>query len=109
MVNQPWRFDVLPKPMHRWQSRAQRQCVYPDLIGVHEPVGTNIKCFRTSLDHLEGGRDIFCAPNFERIEFETEHAGRRLTLAQLHYREGITDISQDRHSAQTWNNLEQDL
>jgi len=68
--HQTCRFDVLPKPMHRWQSRAQRQCVDPDLIGVHEPVGTNIKCFRTALDRLEGVRDIFCSPNFECIEFE---------------------------------------
>src|SRR5262249_32883127 len=80
-----------------------------NLIGFHEPVGTNIKCFRMSLDRLEGGRDIFCAPNFERIKFETEHAGRRLSFAQFHYGEGITDISQDRHSAQTWNNLAQDF
>ena len=68
--HQTCRFDELPKPMHRWQSRAQRQCVDPDLIGVHEPVGTNIKCFRTALDRLEGVRDIFCSPNFECIEFE---------------------------------------
>jgi hypothetical protein len=38
---------------------------------------------------------------------ETEFAGRSLNLAQLDYGEGITDISQNRHSAQTWNNLAQ--
>ena len=39
---------------------------------------------------------------FECIEFEIEHAGRRLSLAQLQHGEGIIDIGQDRHSAQTW-------
>ncbi len=105
--HQTSRFDVLPIPMHRWQSCAQRRCVDPNPIGVHEPVGTNIKCLRTALERLEGGRDILCSPNFECIEFETERAGRRLSLAQLHHGEGITDISQDRHSAETWNNLAQ--
>ena len=93
--------------MHRWQSRAQCQCVDPNLIGLHEPVGTNIKCLCTALERLKGGHDIFCSPNFECIEFETERAGHRLRLAQLHYGDRISDISQDCHSAQTWNNLTQ--
>ena len=41
--------------------------------------------------------------NFECIEFEIERAGRRLSVAQLRYGDGVTDIGQDRHSAQTWN------
>jgi hypothetical protein len=107
--HQTCRFDVLPIPMHRWQSRAQRQGVDSNPIGVHEPVRTNVKCFRTALDRLESVRDIFGSQNFECIEFEIERAGRRLSLAQLQHGEGIIDIGQDRHSAQTWNNLAQDF
>jgi hypothetical protein len=54
-------------------------------------------------------RDILGAPDFECIDLETERAGRRLSLAQLQYGERITDISQDRHSAETWNNLAQEF
>jgi hypothetical protein len=36
-------------------------------------------------------------------------AGGRLSLAQLQHGEGIIEIGQDRHPAQTWNNLAQDF
>ena len=34
----------------------------------------NIKCVRAPLERLEGGRDILCAPDFERDDLEPERA-----------------------------------
>ena len=49
------------------------------------------------------------SPNFECLDFETDRAGRRMSLAQLQDREGITDIGQDRQPAEIWNNLAQEF
>jgi hypothetical protein len=45
-------FHVVLGPMHRRQSRAQRQGVDPNSIGVYERVGHNIKCIRTAFKRL---------------------------------------------------------
>src|SRR5262249_11756144 len=43
---QTTRFNVLPKAMHRRQSRAHSQDVYASSIGTHERVTTSLKCIR---------------------------------------------------------------
>src|SRR5262245_211787 len=58
-------FDVVPRPVHRRKSRADRQDVDPNPVGVYERVGTDIKRFAAALECLEGGvRDILRMPDF---------------------------------------------
>ena len=63
--HQTSRFDVLPKTVHRRQSRGERQGVDANPVGVHERVAADIKRIRAALERLEGGRDILGSPDFE--------------------------------------------
>ena len=51
--------------------------------------------------------DILRLPDFEREDFETERAGRRLNLARLQYGIGKADIDHDRQTAETGDDLAQ--
>src|SRR5262249_55065262 len=66
------RFDVVPRTMHRWQSRARRQDVDANPVGVGESIRTNIQCFCSASKCLEGRNDILRSANFELVRFETE-------------------------------------
>src|SRR4029453_12363282 len=51
-------FDVLPKVIHRRQSRAERQGADSNPIGRQERVGADIEGVRAALERVEGKRDI---------------------------------------------------
>src|SRR5262249_14747808 len=57
----------------------------------------------------EDGYDILRSLNFERGDFETERAGRGLSLAHFQHGGGIIDIGQNRQTAQPGDNLAQEL
>ena len=95
--------------MHRRQSRAQRQGVDANPVGVHERVGHDIKCVGAALERLEGGRDILRSPDFECDDLKAERAGRCLNLAHLQHGGGIADIGHDRQPAETGDNLAQEF
>src|SRR5207253_8206210 len=58
------RFDVLPKAVHRRQSRVQRQGADASSIGDNERVGTDIKRVHAALECLKGWPDILGSPYF---------------------------------------------
>ena len=62
-----------------------------------------------ALERLEGGRDILPSSDFQRDDFKAEGVGRRLNLAHFQYGEAISNIAQDRQTAQARNNLAQDF
>jgi hypothetical protein len=59
----------------------------------------------TALERLEGGHDILRSPDFEYDDIDAKRAGRRLNLGHLHHGAGIANISHDRQSAKTGNDL----
>src|ERR1700738_2583048 len=60
----PSRFDVIPRAVHRRQSRAQRRGVDANPASVCERVDSDIKRLRAASERLEGGRDVFAPPEF---------------------------------------------
>ena len=105
--HQTARFNVLPSAVHRRQSRAHRQDVDAGPVGVHERVGTKIKCIRAVLERLEGGCDVLRSPDFGCSDLKAERAGRCLDLAHLQHGGGIAHISHDRQPAKTGYDLAQ--
>jgi hypothetical protein len=105
--HQTARLNVLPSALHRRQSRAHRQDVDAGPIGVHERVGTKIKCIRAVLERLEGGCDVLRSPDFGCSDLKAERAGRCLDLAYFQHRGGIAHISHDRQPAKTGYGLAQ--
>jgi hypothetical protein len=76
--NQPSCFDIVPRAVHRRQSRANRRDVDSNPVGVRKRIGTDIKGLAPPLNRLESGRDILRMANFERENFETKRTGCRL-------------------------------
>ena len=105
--HQTSRFDVLPKAVHRRQSRGQRQGVDANAVGVHERVDTDIKCIRAALERVEGGRDVLRSPDFGCGDLKAERAGRCLSLAHVQHGGGIAHIGHDRQPAKTGYSLAQ--
>ena len=62
-----------------------------------------------TLQRVEGERDVLSPPDVEREDLEAERAGRRLNLAQLQRGIGTGEIGKDSKSAQTGDNLAQEL
>src|SRR5215813_5244827 len=62
-----------------------------------------------ALERLEGGRNILTSPDFEAVNFEPEHVSCCLNLGHLQNREGISGIGHDRQTAETRDNLMQEL
>src|SRR5262249_9396240 len=81
IVHQASRFAVVPQTVHRRQSRAQRQGVDANAVGVHKRVGDDKKRIRAALERLEGGRDILPSVDFQPGDIEAERGGRYLNLA----------------------------
>jgi hypothetical protein len=50
--------------MHRRQAGVARQSIDPATMGEQEPVDYYMKCFRATLELLEGWCDIIGIPNF---------------------------------------------
>ena len=63
------------------------------------------KRLATAVDRIEGGRNVLRASDLKGNGFETERAGYRLDLSQLQHGERVTDIAQDRETAQARNDL----
>jgi hypothetical protein len=76
------------------ESRGECQGVDTNLVTGYERVANNIKCIRTTLERLEGGRDG--SPDFKVGDIEAERTRSRLNLAHLHYAGGIVNIGHDR-------------
>ena len=51
--HQTSRFDVLPRAVHRRQSRAQRQDVDTNAVGDDERVATDVECVRAALERVQ--------------------------------------------------------
>src|SRR5262245_33148176 len=47
------RFDEFPKRVHRWQSRAQGECIDANPIRVKDRIAHDIKCIRPILGRLK--------------------------------------------------------
>src|SRR5215831_2531858 len=91
------------------EPRTRRKCEYACTIGGNEPIDHHVKCVGLSLECLEGGRDIFCSPNFKFDHFDTELAGCSLNLTHFQYRLAKINIRQDRQTAQSGDDFVQDL
>ena len=102
-------FDALPITVHRWYAHSQCQCVDTNPVGVYERVGTDIKCIRTALERVEGGRDILNSPDFRYGDLKAQRAGRCLNLAYLQHNSGIVDLPHNPQPAKTGNNLAQEF
>ena len=89
-------FDILPRAVHRRQSRPQRQDVDTNAVGDDERVATDVECVRAGSERVQTGRDILRSLDFRFNGFEPEHAGRCLNLAHIQRGGGIADISDDR-------------
>jgi hypothetical protein len=74
--------------LHRRQSRAQRQGVESNPIGVYERLAHDIECIGTALERLDGRRDIVRSPDFRWDDFEAKRASRRLNLTHLQHADG---------------------
>ena len=77
-------------------------------------LGTSLGWYKTkpiglALERLEGGRDILRSPDFQFGDFNPKGADRGLNL--VHFQNGfaVTDVGQDRQSAQIGKNVAQKL
>src|SRR5215467_10721114 len=95
--------------MKRRQSRAQRKCVDASVVGIYQRAWTHVQRLRPALERLEGRRDIRSAPYLEHFGINANFTGCGLNLRYLQYRPGITDIADDRQSAQIGECLTQDF
>src|SRR5262249_5311008 len=77
--------------------------------GGYERVATDIKRLGTTLDGLEAGHDVLGSPDFRCGDLEPECLGNCLHLTHLQHRGGIANIGHDRQSAETGDNLAQEL
>src|SRR5262249_26716368 len=103
------RFNVLPKAMHRRQSRAHSQDVDASPIGIHERVRTKVKCIRALPECLERRCDVLRWSDFGCNGLQAELAGRCLGLAHFQYGGGIADIGHDRQPAKIGDDLAQEF
>src|SRR5262249_23563614 len=94
--NQTTRFDELPVAVHRRQSRAERQGVDANPVGVHERLATDVKRIRAASEPLESGGNLLGSPNFKCGRFKAKGADRGLNLAHFHHGGGIANVGQDR-------------
>src|SRR5262249_15134117 len=65
------------------EPRTRRKCEYACAVGGNEPIDHHVKRVGLTLECFEGGRDIFCFPNFKFDHFDTELAGGGLNLAHF--------------------------
>ena len=107
--HQTYRFEVLPKAVHRRQSRGKRQGVKPNPVAVHESLSTDIKCIGVALEPLNGGRDIVGAPDFHCGNLKSKRACRCPDVAHLLHGEGIIDIGHNRQLAEAGDKLAQEV
>src|SRR5262249_8205647 len=97
--HQTSRVDLLASPVHRRQSRVQRQSVEPNPVGSEERVGRNIKCLYAALEGLKRGRDILRTPNVAPDDLKGRVGPRLLEpLAGPAWR-GVTAINHYRQPA----------
>src|SRR5262249_35942024 len=83
--HQTSRFRVLAEGMHRRQSTTERQRIDANPVGVHKPVGSDIKCVRAALESLESGPDILYSPNLDHVDHKPKR-GRLLEPAAFRQR-----------------------
>jgi hypothetical protein len=98
---------VLPRAVHRWQSRTERPVNDSNAIVGHERVATDVKCVRATFERLEDRRDVFCSPDFQRGDVETKPTGCLQYLVHLQRGGGITDIGHNRQPTERGNNFAQ--
>ena len=94
-------FDEFPDPVHRRQSRSERQGVNPSPVGVYERVADNIQRLCATFKRLEGSRDILGSADFHCDNLEAERESRYVKLAQFQYGAGISDVGHGRQPAET--------
>jgi len=64
---------------------------------------------RAAFERFECGRYVLSAPDFQGNNFEAKRAGRFLKLMHLQHCTGTADISHDRQTVETWENVTQDF
>ena len=74
---------------------------------IYEWLTNNIERVSTTLERVEGGRDIFCTPDCERNHLEANGAGNGLNFCHVQHGDRTAGIGQDRQSAEARNDLTQ--
>src|SRR5262249_60839334 len=67
------------------------------------------KCIRLWLEHLEGGSNILCSPDFEWRDLDAERASHGLNLAHLQHGLGKANVSHDCQPAEMGDNFAQEF
>jgi hypothetical protein len=93
--------------VHSRQSHAQRQGVDSSPIGRHKWRAAHIKCIRAALERVERGRNILGSADLRSDYSEADRAGRRLSLDHFQHGGWAASIDQDRHRAETGEDLAQ--
>jgi hypothetical protein len=76
---------------------------------VHERVVTDIERFHAAFKRVKCGCDVLGAKDFRCDRFEAKRAGRCLSLAHIQCGGGIAAIGHDSQTAQTRDNVAQQL
>lgn len=76
-------------------SRGQWRPREPEFSD-NERIRADVESVRVSLQHLEGGHNIFRPPDFDSADFKSKDSGCCAYLAQFQRGSGVAAVDQDR-------------
>jgi hypothetical protein len=86
------RCDEVAVGMNRRQSRAKRQSIDADVIGVYQRTWTYVERLRAAPEPLESRSDVSGLPYCKNVNIESNFTGSGLNLGYLEDRRGIARI-----------------